>query len=131
MALDNPVLFKASLFEVIVNIAGEYKVISTHVFLSNLQHVLKATVRVCRFVDIVPMAVEEPKLVRILPKKARVSRICKAHLGFSEIRILGPKTFIASEGRQARVYPNARACSEKYCLATFNTLRCILNQMAV
>lgn len=92
---------------------------------------LKATVWVCRFIDIVSMTVEEPKLVRIFFKETRVSRICEAHFGFSEVRILVPKTFIASEGRQAGVHPNAGPSSENYRLATLDTLCCILNQMVV
>lgn len=77
MALNDFVLIESCLTKVIIYIASEYKVVAIHMFLANLQHTTKTTVRLCRSIDIIAMSVEEPKLMGIFLEKTGICRILK------------------------------------------------------
>ncbi len=77
MALNDFVLIKTCLTKVIIDIASEHKVVAIHVFLADLQHVTKTTVRLRRSIDIIAMSVEEPKFVGVFFEKTGIRRILK------------------------------------------------------
>ena len=115
VTFKNLLLVEPGLAEMVINVTGKDKVVSVHVFFAYLKHVFEPLMWIGLFVDIVSVAIEKPKLVRVVAKELRIGSVSEAHIDFLEIWVLFPEAFLTTERWKTRVNADAGPCCEQYC----------------